>query len=299
MRLHSLGKGNQNGNKNLKVIDDKQLENLHDVLYMIIKDVDTICRKNNLKYIVIGGTAIGALRHNGFIPWDDDIDIAMSRKDYNKFYKIINKKYSRKYCLTDAIHGNNYGKVIPKLRLKGTVYRTFLDIDPKDVEINADIFIIENTYNNYILRQIQGVVSMALGFALACRRVYEHKKFFDSISDSISFKIKSLIGFMLSFASLSKWAEWTEKWHAVCKDHNSDFISVPSDGPHFFRGLRRRENLCNVIEKDFEDMKVYLPQGYDEYLRSIYNDYMAMPSENKRVRSFCSNIDFGKYKSKE
>lgn len=298
MRLHSLGKGSNKGNNKLKVIDDSLLGNLHDVLSVILTDVDTICRENNLRYILIGGTAIGALRHNGFIPWDDDIDLAMPRKDYDIFYKIIKEKYSQKYHLTDAIHGNNYGKVIPKLRLKGTVYRTFLDIDPKDVEINADVFIIENTYDNYFLRQIQGIISMALGFALACRRIYEHKKFFSSVSSGVAFQAKSAIGFLLSFASLTKWAEWTERWYAVCKNHNSEFISIPSDGPHFFKGLRKREDLCMLIEKDFEGRKLYLPKEYDEYLKSIYKNYMEIPAEDKRVRSFYSKLDFGKYKNK-
>lgn len=297
MRLHDLGKGAAEGAKNLKTLNDEQLTDLHRVLNMIISDVDEICRKYGLTYILIGGTAIGALRHDGFIPWDDDIDIAMPRKDYNKFYKIINTKYKKKYRLTDAIHANNYGKVIPKLRLRGTVYKTFLDIDPTDVEINADVFVIENTANNYIFRKIQGVISMAFGFALACRRLYENRSFFSNVSSGFSFKLKSAIGWMLSFASLLKWAQWTEKWYAICKNNNSKLISVPSDGPHFFRGLREREKLCTVVEKNFEGRNVYLPSGYDEYLKSIYKEYMSIPPVEKRVRSFYSEIDFGKYKN--
>lgn len=299
MRLHALGKGAGNKDSRLQTIDDSQLGNLHDVLFEILTDIDDICRENNLRYILIGGTAIGALRHSGFIPWDDDIDIAMPRKDYNVFYEIIQKKYSQKYRLTDGIHGTNYGKVIPKLRLKGTVYRTFLDIDPEDVEINADVFIIENTCDNYIMRQLQGIISMGFGFALACRRIYEHKKFFSSVSGGIAFQVKSVLGFLLSFASLTKWAEWTEKWYAVCKNDGSRLISIPSDGPHFFKGLRKREDVCTCIEKDFEGRKLYLPKEYDAYLKSIYRDYMAVPPEDKRVRSFYSEIDFGKYEKKE
>lgn len=299
MRLHSIGKSAAKMKESdLKVLNSEQLDGIHKIMFDMLSDIDSVCRKYGLRYILIGGTAIGALRHKGFIPWDDDIDIAMPRKDYNRFYNIITKKYSYKYTLTDAIHKNNYGKVIPKLRLNGTVYRTFLDVDPKDAEINADVFVIENIFDNLILRQLHGVACLAMGFALSCRRIYESRSFFLKNSDDIEIRIRSFIGMFFSFASLSKWAEWTERCYSLCKNDDSEYISIPSDGPHYFRGLRKRGELCRLTEKEFEGKKFYLPVGYDKYLKSIYKDYMKIPSEENRVRSYYSELDLGKYQQR-
>ena len=75
----------------------------------------------------IGGSAIGALRDKGFIPWDDDIDIAMPRRDFEKLYKIIKKQYSFKYSMLHPQDKENYGRILPKIRLKGTEYKTILE----------------------------------------------------------------------------------------------------------------------------------------------------------------------------
>ena len=74
------------------------VRDVQDSLLDILIDVDKICRENNIKYILEGGTALGAIRHKGFIPWDDDLDIAMMRDEYNKFIKVLEKKLPDKYA---------------------------------------------------------------------------------------------------------------------------------------------------------------------------------------------------------
>ena len=86
----------------------------------MLDDLIEICKRNNLHFILIGGSAIGALRDKGFIPWDDDIDIAMPRRDFEKLYKIIKKQYSFKYSMLHPQDKENYGRILPKIRLKGT-----------------------------------------------------------------------------------------------------------------------------------------------------------------------------------
>ena len=103
-----------------------------------------ICKRNNLHFILIGGSAIGALRDKGFIPWDDDIDIAMPRRDFEKLYKIIKKQYSFKYSMLHPQDKENYGRILPKIRLKGTEYKTILEYDLNESGIFIDIYTIEN-----------------------------------------------------------------------------------------------------------------------------------------------------------
>lgn len=146
MRLHDVSK---TVDGDAKVLSIEQLKKLQRILLMMLDDLKSICVENNLKFVLIGGTGIGAMRHRGFIPWDDDVDIAMSRFDYEILLKILRNKYQDKYTISDARDFKNYGKIIPKLRLNRTKYTTILDDENENPGIRIDIFIIENTYNNF------------------------------------------------------------------------------------------------------------------------------------------------------
>ena len=86
---------------NFRQYDEETLKHLHDLELMILKDFIKICEENNLNYYMYAGSLLGTIRHKGFIPWDDDLDIAMPRKDYNKFRKIAKNELDKKYYLHD------------------------------------------------------------------------------------------------------------------------------------------------------------------------------------------------------
>ena len=170
MELHQAAK--KSGNSGLNVLSQQQLKGLQSVLLQIFDDVLTICREENLNYILIGGTAIGAMRHQGFIPWDDDMDIAMPRADFEKFCNAVRTRHGDKYTMLHPQDQENYGRIIPKIRLRGTQYRTFLEWDLDECGVFIDIFPIENVPDNGFLRACHGTVAMFLGFCLACRRMF-------------------------------------------------------------------------------------------------------------------------------
>lgn len=232
--LGNAVKGSIVDRENGKVLSQEQIKEIQRVLLMVLEDIDAICREYGLKYSLIGGTAIGCMRHKGFIPWDDDVDIAMTRKDYEIFRVVINNKCSEKYSLTDARRENNYGKNIPKLRLKQTEYSTLLKVNPLDKEITTDIFIIENVDELKIVKGIHGVLCLIMGYLLACRRIAEYKETFCEVYKEKDFKIKLFIGKIISFISLDKWAHLTENVYSFCKNDKSKYVSVPTDRRHFF-----------------------------------------------------------------
>ena len=280
MRIHDIAKDSSGAEK---VLNDEQLKQLHSVFLMILDDITEICHKNGLTFVLIGGNALGAVRHHGFIPWDDDVDIAIPRKDYEKFINIVRKEYSEKYLLTDPRDRENYGKVIPKMRLLGTTYYSVLDHPDENHGIRIDVFPLENTYNNPICRFMQGIISYFFGFALSCRRFYKDREKYRQYS-YISFKVKTAIGFFLSFASLEKWARWTDRWYAVCKNDKSKLVTIPSDAPFFFGSLVEREQFCTPIVMEYDGRKYPIPSNYDSYLKMVYGDYMTIPPIEKRIR---------------
>lgn len=294
--LGSVAKGNVNDRDTGNVLTSIQVKEIQRVLLMLLKDVDKICRDNNLEYILIGGTAIGCVRHGGFIPWDDDVDVAMTRKDYEKFRKIVCKQYADKYRLTDAIRENNFGKNIPKLRLLDTVYKTLLKVDAEDQEITADIFIIENVEDNVIGKYLHGFLCLAMGYLLSCRRLAAKEEVFSKVYKDNDFKRRVFIGKILSFASLDKWAHWNENIYSICKNHNSANVSVPTDRCHFLGEIFPRSVMCDTIDFRFEDRQFRIPKAYDQYLKKRYGNYMQVPPPEKQVLSKYSKLDFGPYK---
>ena len=296
MRLQDIAKHGGDPAVGLTVLSEEQLKELHVCLLSIMDDIIAICEEHDLKFILIGGSAIGALRDGGIIPWDDDIDIAMPRSDFEKFCTIVRETMDSKYSMLHPRDKENYGRIIPKIRLRGTCYRTILEQDLTECGVFIDIYTIENLPDNAIARAFQGFMSMATGFALACRRLYRGRKWFSQLTGGLSFRVKCAIGFCLSFASYETWARWADYWNSRCKNENSKFVSIPADCRHYFGEMNLRSVLCQRAEVDFNGRKCYVPAQADSYLRAIYGDYMQRPPVEKQERNCYLEYNLGEKK---
>lgn len=285
VRLQDIAKHGSDEAAGLQVLSEEQLKDLHQVLLEILDDVIEICGKHDLKFILIGGSAIGALRSGGIIPWDDDIDIAMPRKDFEAFCSIVREQYPEKYSMLHPRDPDNFGRVIPKIRLRGTCYRTILEQDLTDCGVFIDIYTIENVPDGKPARYFQGFMTMALGLCLSCRRLYRGRKWFKQFMPGAGFHVKCALGFLLSFASYETWARWTDHWHSRCKDEQSQFVSIPADCRHYFGEMNRRDLLLDTVPIDFEGRTCFVPRDADGYLRPIYGDYMVVPPPEKQERN--------------
>lgn len=295
MRLQDIAKHGGDEAIGLKVLSEEQLQKLHKVLLEILDDVLAVCREHGLRFILIGGSAIGALRGGGIIPWDDDIDIAMPRKDFETFCDIIRKTRGEKYSMLHPQDKDNFGRVIPKIRLRGTEYRTILEQDLTDCGVFIDIYTIENLPDNAIARAFQGVMASGMGFALACRRLWRGRKWYAQLTGGVSFKVKCAIGLCLSFASYERWARWTDYWHSRCKNENSKYVSIPADVRHYFGEMQPRQRLCTLKDVELNGRVCWVPEQVDGYLREIYGDYMQIPPVEKQERNCYLAYDLGKY----
>lgn len=293
MRLQDIAKHGGDEAAGLKVLTEAQMKKLHQVLLEIFDDICAICQENGLHFILIGGSAIGALRSGGIIPWDDDIDIAMPRKDFEAFCTIVREQHGEKYSMLHPQDSENFGRVIPKIRLRGTEYRTILEQDLDDCGVFIDIYTIENVPDNALARTAQGVVAMALAFGLSCRRLWHGRKWYSQITGGASFRLKCAIGACLSFAPYEAWARWTDHWNARCKDENSKYVSIPADCRHYFGEMNLRSVLCQTADVSFEGRVCQVPRQADGYLRAIYGDYMAIPAVEKQERNCYLRYDLG------
>lgn len=253
----------------------------------MLKEVDHICRENGLFYELDGGTLLGAVRHGGFIPWDDDIDIQMLREDYDKFCEICKTQLdSNKYFLqtyhTDAGYRWGYARILKV----GTTFRRadhemltsrtgiFIDIFPRDNMPNRGIAKWKYNVDCFWTRKIAySVVGAVYERNLVKKIGY---KFLSYIPiDVVRSRFDKLAG---KYASAQTELVRTPGWH----------WRQESDG-------YKRQWLENRIEIPFEDMMAYAPANTDEFLRYMYgNNYMTPPPEgNRNPQHPATMIDFG------
>ena len=145
----------------LMEVDQDMRNHLQDVLVEMMQDIHNVCIKREIGYALVGGSCLGAVRHQGFIPWDDDIDISMLREDWEKFRSCFDEELGEKYVMEAPQYGNKDCKTTwAKVYKKKTVLQEIMDVDtPYEQGIFIDIFFYENVSNNKIIRKIDACLS--------------------------------------------------------------------------------------------------------------------------------------------
>ena len=245
------------------------VEQHQEVLYELLIEFDRICRLNDIPYILYAGTAIGAIRHNDFVPWDDDADVLMLRKDYERFLAVAEEFLNEKYFLQKE-YSEHWPVGSSKLRKNNT---TCLEkYHPNDTQrhqgIYIDIFPCDNASNNPIVRKIQFFSSRVIIAKDLNKRGYE--------TDSV---IKKVIMFMCNAFP----RKLLRKIVLLRKNENTQFVHA------FFGSTRtdkksvyRREWIATVENHWFRDSQFMLSSYYDALLTIMYGDYMAIPPEEDR-----------------
>jgi lipopolysaccharide cholinephosphotransferase len=255
-------------------------ELLHKTLVEILDFVVSICEEHNFTYFLAYGTALGAYRHSGFIPWDDDLDIMMPRKDYNAFIRIMHSIHSDRYTIQDETTEKNYFLTFAKIRKKGTVFiENITDGLYSDNGIYIDVFPLDNVSSqNKIFREFDNLYISYWRHVLkhnACEKLYRQKQS----------KIFFLLDSILCLPGIGK---KNRKILADLNKHISRFESQDSEYvAQYDQCLEKAimpRNVCfppSVIE--FEGKKYSAPHDIKEYLRIQYgDDYMTLPPVSKR-----------------
>lgn len=275
------------------------LHELQSVLCMMLGDFDEVCRCVGANYTMGGGSCLGAVRHEGFIPWDDDLDVNMARADFELFAAQFDRLLGDRYVLQVPGITPGYELCFPRLRLKGTVFRTRDDFQSDECGVFIDIFLVENAPSSAVLRGLHGFVSMALGFCYSCRRFYERRQEYFALADGdkaieSTFRKKAAIGRFLSIVSLSQWIRAWDCWNGAVGNDETKFVVIPVGRKHYFGELYPRASYFPPSNGIFEGREVFLPADPDLYLRALYgSDYMTPPPERERERHIAFAFDLG------
>ncbi|MGT2811631.1 LicD family protein [Streptococcus minor] len=289
--------------KKIKFSDEKYIRLEGDLLrryqqslLTIMEDIVSVCEEENIYYSLSGGSALGAIRHKGFIPWDDDMDIFILGRQRELFLQSFEKKFGDRYWIHSA-HTHGYGMAIGRIRKKGTILRGREDMDTEESGFFIDIFWIENAPDSKILRFIHGTMCMGVGLMLSCRNFYKNRILMREIMREhrevrTTFRIKIFLGFLISFLSLKKSTEITEAVYSLCKNNDTKFVTVPSGRKHYFGELFHRKDLTFTRKAEFEGYNWNVPVNVEKYLEIMYGDYMQIPNVEDRESHIILEIKF-------
>ncbi len=288
--------------KDMKVMTQEELRQRHAVLLMIMDDIMTVCDEEKLVCLLGGGSALGAIRHHGFIPWDDDIDINMPRDSFEKFVPAFRKKFGDKYWVHTPAEHPEYGTLVTKVRLKGTKLKTNGSIiNDSEAGIFVDVFVIENVPDSKILRALQGSAATVSKACCSCRKFYRDRKdvlksMGEEKSPSMTTRIRLVLGFLCSVMSVEKWTVLTDKLFKMCKNRKTKLVNIPSGRWHYFSSYHIRKDFCRTHRVPFAGRMYPICNGIDDYMKLLYGDtYMQLPPEEKREIHTCWEFDFGQY----
>ena len=269
---------------------DLELRKVQNACFEILKKFRNVCEENGLRYYLGYGSLLGAVRHHGYIPWDDDADIFMTRADYDRFLELFDSQLGDKYVLHCPERNPELGSTAIQIIKKETVFKTIATAFSEEDGVFMDIFILENAPNSKILRNIHGFFCMFFGLCLSCARyhTFEGKllEIYKDTNEEIikNIKTKSRIGKVLSFINIEKWVYITNKMYSLCKNNMSKYVVCPTGMKYYFGEIFERSEYCTTTDILFEGHDVKIIRDYDVALKRLYGNYMKIPPKEKREK---------------
>ena len=252
-----------------------QRRKLWDIQLDILNIIDQVCRENNLHYSLYAGTLIGAVRHQGFIPWDDDLDICMPRKDYESFLEIWEDQDHPGYILQNKRNTHSFTQSFSKIRKDHT---TFLQYDWEKERyhtgIFVDIFPIDRCPVSFLRQRF---------FFWKCMKYQLYTREFTPPKASILTKTVSRV--LLSLSSSDGRKKYRERFEQELNRlyAHTDFPVVAIETTASMKQIYSNDLPDEYIDLLFEGKEYQCFSKWDEYLKLKYGDYMELPSEKERV----------------
>lgn len=267
---------------NAKIDSPSSLLEHQQALYLLLEEFDRVCKKIDVSYILFAGTLLGAVRHQGFIPWDDDLDVLMLRKDYERFLAEANMHLNVEKFFLQKEFSEHWPMFFSKLRLNGT---TCLEkYHPRDPDchlgVYIDIFPCDNAAKTVFGRKVQFMASKIVIAKALSKRGYE----------TTSFSKRVFMAFCRClpdkpFSNLLKLKKY-------CGEYVHTFLGGASG---FSKNIYPRKYITPTAELSFCNKCFSVPREYDRLLRIVYGDYMVLPPPEKRkIKQHAFLVDLSK-----
>ena len=273
-------------------MDNLPMEKLHRVELMICDELDRICKKHDIPYFMIAGTLLGAIRHHGFIPWDEDMDFGMMRDDYERFIKACEEDLNTNVFFLQTMDSDpHYPKAYAKLRVKDTHIKEytmrncpcmdgiFIDLFPFDYVPDDPAKQKKNQKERFLWNAM-------MDFKCGNDAILNHNA-----------GIRKALKFMSHFVSRKTMVKKKKEIYPRDNEDQTKFIVTAQGSYGYFKEIIPVEYTKKLTYYPFEDM--FLPgfKDYDSYLRGMYKDYMTIPKGSSRNKHTILSLDFGKYEN--
>lgn len=258
-------------NENLRKLQLTQLE--------ILKVIDNFCKENNIKYSLYAGSLLGAVRHKGFIPWDDDLDICMPRSDYDRFIKLWMEHGPKGYLLQNKETESGFTQSFTKIRKDHTTFLQEMDRKGKyHTGIFVDVFPIDRMPDEGIRKKI---------FNFRCMLYQLYTREFVPPKEGRS--VRFLSAALLKAVPVKKRKKYREKLLYQITEYNADH-SLSTAAIETMASLKIRfpeDMLDEYTYLKFEDAEFMCFRKWDEHLKCKFGDYMKLPPEEERAWRHC------------
>lgn len=266
--------------------DEYGILKLQNIILNIMKYIHDLCEKYQIEYYIIGGTALGAVRHGGFIPWDDDLDIAMTRENYDKFLQICETELDRNNFYLQ-VGRKDWSLYFSKLRLKGTLFDeegAEDEIASENRGIFVDVFPLDFSSNYAPVRMWQYVCSKLLIANGVSERHYQTRSKLKKAIMLLALPLRNDVIRNFCYSQVTK-------YNQSQTSYIGDFFEITR-----LKDVSYPQSLWGKPKKvQFETIELYGPENMKDYLSTYFGNYMQLPPPEKRVCGHHSGIDYGKY----
>lgn len=285
------------GKEGLYQLNEAESKRLQETLLEMYKDVMDFCEENRLCIMLGGGSVLGSVRHGGFIPWDDDLDMMMPRDAYDKFAESFEKSMGDKYELFVPDGKHQITNLFMKVSKKGTLEEDICSVGSSvKTGIALDIFPMEHVPKNVIFRTCKSFLSNVFAYTAVSvymfqnRNEYMKNMYCGNLKGHINYTTRMILGGLFSFQKYEKWYLMFDKF--VQSKEDSGLCTIPTGRNHYDGEIQKEDVFFPPKETTFEGVRAYIPQKVDVYLSALYGDYMTLPPEGKREKHFYTKIKF-------
>lgn len=278
----------------MREYDETTLKKLQQYELGILRDFIKVCEENGLSYFGFAGTGIGALRHGGFIPWDDDIDVAIPREDLNKLIEIFNRDFSDKYVIVNAECCKDYPMMTTHIILKDSL---FVTKDVKNLKypkgIFLDVFPLDHAADDQNALKKQAYITWLWGKILVLKHVPFPTVPFFGFAAKLAHVATAVAWFLLNLFCISHKFLYNRMMKASTKYNCSNTESLGffcNTTPFDF--YYKKNEIFPLRKLLFEDMEICFPNALEAKLTNMYGDYMQLPPPEKRKNHFPYMLQF-------
>ena len=269
-----------------------KLEKVQKILLGYLLEIDRICKKHKIKYFLAGGTLMGAIRHHGFIPWDDDADVMMLREDYEKFQKVVQQELPDNiFMQVPSTEKGNYNP-FTKLRINNTMFAT--EFTGHFMDMHNGIFFDVLSHDK--TGQHKWSQKLHLMATMLTRSIVFNKWGDTDIKGGGAHPVICKIVDRVKYLIPMRFALWAQNRSLeFFKNRKTEYL-YDGMGRNLKRGSFPAKWLEEAVYVDFEGYQFPVPKEYDKYLTYLYGDYMQMiPVSQRRTSHSIVVMDLGEY----